>query len=325
MLDLPTECVAPATYVLAARSRAERSIASVSKGHCTAFAVLGNGAGVRMQAESNLELCYFLVLNARRDVVSLREQVRFTYGSRNDCVHVFDVVATRPCSPERASCRGCRGSHAILEATPLGLDRLAAITGTARAEIEAGAYPRISGRFYEHRGHRFHAEFAARGRTTFCPACLLEDARADGPSRGRRVGRVNWFFSPFRTCPVHGVPLYRAPQLSYADRFQWDAAGAAGFAFTSRGKKGVREAVDGMLARFRMKNAKGGPQAIFGRLFQWLQFNKSSKPRGPIREVVREFIRPRSKLVYRRADLKKLANLQTLKSRPPGRLFVAPR
>jgi hypothetical protein len=256
----------------------------------------------------------------------------------------------------------------ILEGTPWGLDQLTAITGTPRAVIKAAACLRISERFYEHRGHRFHAEFGAFGRTTFCPRCLLEDARADGPSRGRRVGRVNWFFSTFRTCPVHGVPLYRVPQLSYAERFQdmafvapgdrlleelatnasarevsplqgyvanrldgkegpawldsqqidlgtrasemlgacllfgahvnlidlsedqWDAAGAEGFAFTSRGEEGVREALDGMFVRFRTKNATGGPQAIFGRLFQWLQFNKSSKTRGPIQEVVREFI-----------------------------------
>lgn len=81
--------------ILPAPSRAERNIASASKGHCTVHAVLGDGAGVRMQAESHLEFCHFLVLNADRSIVDLQEQVRFRYGAHNEREHVFDVVATR--------------------------------------------------------------------------------------------------------------------------------------------------------------------------------------------------------------------------------------
>ena len=256
----------------------------------------------------------------------------------------------------------------ILEATPAGLDRLEDLSGMKREEIERGAYLRIGERLYEHRGHSFHAEFAGRERTTFCPACLLEDGRADSASGGRRVGRVNWLFSPVRTCPIHRVPLYRAAHQSYAERYQdmalvapddpgletlvadatarevsplqayvasrlegelgpawlddqqvdlgtratemlgacllfgahvdlptlsedqWDAAGAAGFELTARGEEGIREGLGEMLHRLRQKEGKGGPQKAFGRLFQWVQFNKGSKPRGPIREVLRDFI-----------------------------------
>ena len=70
------------------------------------------------------------------------------------------------------------------------------------------------------RGERFHGDFAGRGRTTFCPSCLLEDARPDGPSRGRRVGRLAWLFSPVRTCAVHRIPLVRFPNASGSGRFQ---------------------------------------------------------------------------------------------------------
>lgn len=85
--NIPRELPAP--------SRAERNIASSSKGHCTVHAVLGDGAGVRMQAESHLEFCHFLVLNADRSIVDLQEQVRFRYGTHDEREHVFDVVATR--------------------------------------------------------------------------------------------------------------------------------------------------------------------------------------------------------------------------------------
>ena len=81
--------------ILPAESRAERNIATSSKGHCTAHAVLGTGAGVRIQAESHLEHSHFLVLNADRSIVDLQEQVRFPYGAHDEREHVFDVVATR--------------------------------------------------------------------------------------------------------------------------------------------------------------------------------------------------------------------------------------
>jgi hypothetical protein len=79
---------------LPAESKAERAIAAASREHCTAFPVLGDGPGQRMQAESDLELCQLLLLNANRLIVHLQEQVRFTYGIGDRQLHVFDVVAT---------------------------------------------------------------------------------------------------------------------------------------------------------------------------------------------------------------------------------------
>jgi hypothetical protein len=80
--------------VLPALSLAERNIALSSQGHCTAHSVLGDGAGVRMQAESWLEQCGFYVLNARHDVATMREQVVFPYGPKREHDHIFDVVVT---------------------------------------------------------------------------------------------------------------------------------------------------------------------------------------------------------------------------------------
>ena len=82
--------------LLPAPSRADRNVANASKGHCTAFAVLGDGAGVRMQAESHLELSHLFILNAKSAIADLREQVRFRYGPRGaERVNVFDMLATR--------------------------------------------------------------------------------------------------------------------------------------------------------------------------------------------------------------------------------------
>jgi hypothetical protein len=256
----------------------------------------------------------------------------------------------------------------VLEAAPVTLDRLAAVTGVPQARIGQGAFRGVEDRHYEHRGLRFHSLFAPRMRTTFCPACLLADARPDRPGRGRRVGRASWLFSPVRTCPVHDVALFRSAATSLAERFQdmdavapadadlealvaaaprreisplqvwfetrldggagpaWldgqnveqasktcemvgaallfgvdasvralsedqlDAAGAAGFPFAAGGEEGVREALSELCRRFRDGGAKGGRQAALGLIYHWLQFHRSGQAKGPVEEVVREFI-----------------------------------
>ena len=260
------------------------------------------------------------------------------------------------------------GREEVFGASPATLDRLASVTGVPQALIAEGAFRSVEERHYEHRGLRFHSGFAPRMRTTFCPACLLDDARPDGPSRGRRVGRANWLFSPVRTCLVHGIALCRTAAATLAERFQdmdvvapadadllaiaaaaprrevsplqvwfetrlnggagpaWldgqeveqasktcemlgaallfgadvsvralteddlDAAGAAGFPFAARGEEGVREALVELHHRFRESGLRGGHQVMFGIIYRWLQFHRSGKAKGPVEEVVREYI-----------------------------------
>lgn len=80
---------------LPARSTADRNVAKASAAHCTGHTVIGDGDGVVMQAESYLELCNLQLLNAKLNVTSLKEQVRFTFGFHKlrQQEHVFDVVA----------------------------------------------------------------------------------------------------------------------------------------------------------------------------------------------------------------------------------------
>lgn len=77
-------------------SRAERNIPRASGGHCTANTVIGDDHGIRVQAESWLELRVIHILAAQPEVVDLREQVRFRYGwnPRKLSEHIFDVLVT---------------------------------------------------------------------------------------------------------------------------------------------------------------------------------------------------------------------------------------
>lgn len=88
--------------VLPAPSRADRNVQNSSKAHCTAFVVLGDGAGIRMQAESKLELDHLKAQVDRRDVADVREQVRFRFGHRDEVTHVFDMVVTMTCGTRTA-------------------------------------------------------------------------------------------------------------------------------------------------------------------------------------------------------------------------------
>jgi len=252
----------------------------------------------------------------------------------------------------------------VLDATPVALERLAGLAGVPQEVLSLAAYRRIGTRLYQYRGEVFSAEFIGRDRTTYCPACLLED---DAPG-GARVGRLNWGFAPVRTCPRHRIPLVRHKIGFYAETFQdmalvapedavltwqakdaptraasplqsyvearlagargpawldgqqidqasracemlgvallhearidlpglteaqWDEAGAAGFDHAERGVAGLHEAFALIHKRFRDAGGKGGPQAVFGRLYQWLQFRKNQKDPGPIADVLRDYI-----------------------------------
>ena len=95
-----------------------------------------------------------------------------------------------------------------------------------------------------------------------------------------------------RACEMLGVLATLGPKpdlnkLSDADR---DHAGQVGFEITSDGETGIRDFLHQVLKNFPDRSARNGPQAVFGRLYQWLQFAKTNKDPGPIRTIVRDFI-----------------------------------
>lgn len=100
----------------------------------------------------------------------------------------------------------------------------------------------------------------------------------------------------FRTTEMLGVGLEfgTKPNLKLLTGDDWDRAGRAGFEFARHNEDGIREALTYMHNRFVEsglgKSAVAGPQMVFGRLYQWLEFNSNKKDPGPIRNVLREHV-----------------------------------
>lgn len=256
----------------------------------------------------------------------------------------------------------------VTNGTERATSRLVGMTGLPRDRVEAMNYTHVGGKVFNHRGELFGSHFAGREWTTYCPHCLLEDGASDSQSVGVRVGCVNWFFMPVRTCGKHGIALVRRKVTHFSQQFQdmafvapddqilveeardavrseasplqtyverrfdgetgpawldeqgidqavkacemlgaclefgvkcnldeltmpqWDRAGATGFEAAAEGRAGIRRALDELAGRVSIRTAHGGPQAAFGRLYQWIQFNKSGRDRGPVRDVVREYV-----------------------------------
>lgn len=248
------------------------------------------------------------------------------------------------------------------------LERLSRLLGHPASVFEKMAFVALGGRKRSFGGEKVHAEFANLAKTSYCPACLLEDGKPDSPSGGVRTGRIHWQIEHVRTCETHLIGLERRKNSHHAEKFQlmsvvapedqvlaelvkaaprqrvsdlqtyllnrlngeagpdwldgqpidlaaracemigviltagthvnlkvltdaeWNEAGHAGYGYASRGEAGITEALQLAVDRCNGKGLRGGPQKVFGRLYQWLQFSKNSKPAGPIREIVREFI-----------------------------------
>ena len=99
---------------------------------------------------------------------------------------------------------------------------------------------------------------------------------------------------------------------------EWDIAGNVGFEYTSRGEVGIWQGLE-VIRRSPMKQVeKSGPQGVFGQLYQWLQFRKSDKPVGPIRQILRQHIvdtmhvKPGSNLLGEVVQATKMHSVATL-------------
>lgn len=248
------------------------------------------------------------------------------------------------------------------------VNRLAGLTGLPVTRIRDCGIQRLGDRRFCHRQEPFGTFFALRKQTSYCPACLLEDTDLTGASAGHRVGRTVWTFNPVRTCPRHGIGLYRRANIGYHEQFQdmnrvapddaelerqaresdqrdisslqhyverrfaegrgagwldrqqidqaakaceilgacrvfgahvdldkltiaqWDEVGTAGFEAAQKGVVGIRQALEEIAMHSKQDRKTGGPQALYGRLYQWIQFNKTKSDPGPIRDVVRAHI-----------------------------------
>jgi hypothetical protein len=79
------------------------------------------------------------------------------------------------------------------------------------------------------------------------------------------------------------------PDLNLLTEDQWDQAGATGFAYTSRGEAGIRDALAHAHAAY---TGPGKPtrRNVFGRLYEWLSYSRPAEPPGDILRILREYI-----------------------------------
>ncbi|MEP5196301.1 MAG: TniQ family protein [Roseobacter sp.] len=93
-----------------------------------------------------------------------------------------------------------------------------------------------------------------------------------------------------KTCEMLGAILNKGPAANLA-AFQaedWLAAGSAGFAIASQGEEGFRAALTDLQRRPGVPS--GGPQAHWGRFYQWLAFSGKPQSYNKMLDVVRDHI-----------------------------------
>jgi hypothetical protein len=110
--------------------------------------------------------------------------------------------------------------------------------------------------------------------------------------------------------PVDGLPLFvaiaacetfgavatfgRMPNLKTLTDEQWRTAGAAGFDIVGAGKPGIEAFLEQLQATYPYARAGSeGPQALFGRIYQVLEFGREDPAFDPLRDLVGDFIRKR--------------------------------
>lgn len=83
----------------------------------------------------------------------------------------------------------------------------------------------------------------------------------------------------------------RMPNLKTLTDEEWRQAGAAGFEIIGAGKPGIEVFLEDLQASYPYTRAgTEGPQAIFGRIYQVLEFGREDKAYDPLRDLVGELI-----------------------------------
>ncbi|WP_120502401.1 TniQ family protein [Roseovarius sp. EL26] len=113
-------------------------------------------------------------------------------------------------------------------------------------------------------------------------------AGGSGPSwlDGQQIDLATRATEMLGACIAFGA-FVNLPTLNQA---QWDTAASIGFEYVSQGEQGIMEGLEEVQRVASCSKIHAGPQAVFGVLYQWIQFKKNTKPVGPFRDVFREHI-----------------------------------
>lgn len=97
-------------------------------------------------------------------------------------------------------------------------------------------------------------------------------------------------------CELFGAvaSLGRMPNLKTLTDDEWRCAGAAGFDILNGGKPAVDAFLHRLQASYPYRGTgKEGPQAVFGRIYQVLEFGREDPAYDPVRDLVGDFIQTR--------------------------------
>jgi hypothetical protein len=103
-------------------------------------------------------------------------------------------------------------------------------------------------------------------------------------------------FVAIAACETFGAvaTLGRMPNLKKLTDEQWRVAGAAGFDILDGGKPGIEAFLEDLQATYPYARAGSeGAQALFGRIYQVLEFGREDPAFDPLRDLVGDFIRKR--------------------------------
>ena len=103
---------------------------------------------------------------------------------------------------------------------------------------------------------------------------------------------LDWFVAG-KTCEIIGAvaEFGRTPNLKVLTDDDWYRAGAKGFEIASAGDVGIRSFLAELQRTFPdSRGGNDGPQAQFGRLYQWLAFGAEDAAFDPVRDLMAQHI-----------------------------------
>jgi hypothetical protein len=106
----------------------------------------------------------------------------------------------------------------VMDLSDYSVERLSKLTGVSEEQVLECGPQKVGDRILTYQGETFGPAFMKRTHTTYCPACLIDDATEE--ANGDRVARLSWMFASVRVCPRHGIFLTRRKNLGYFERFQ---------------------------------------------------------------------------------------------------------
>lgn len=123
-----------------------------------------------------------------------------------------------------------------------------------------------------------------------------------------------------KSCEIIGAVLLHGltPNLTRFSEDDWEAAGAAGYAIARQGEEALRHFFTSLQETCPTQAGQVGPQAIFGRLYQWLNYHGMGEERAPLRDLLRQHlletmpIGPGTKFLGRMVESRTVHSIYTL-------------